>query len=207
MFVTIDKSEDANRDRIDAVLLKRTQDGDKGAFGELWEYYSPSLQATARKRMFRGQKFRSEGQIPERAEDITISTFITILERINAIPPDVTFRRWLWGVLRMKIRSQLKLWSKPSAFDPVTFRYIPGKGDLHLAQSENKEALSTSISHLDGKYRTCLECYYLEGMTQAEVGEKLGKSQQVAGAWIRNSIRALRLQIKREGLDSGDFGD
>jgi len=202
----IDKAKDTAQDKIDAVLLRKSLDGDDDAFGELWEHYRALLAASTFRKI---KRLGTIGQIPEQVDDIVNETFLAAWKGISKITPGRAFRPWLWGVLNNITKNHIKLHTRPAgphAFNPHSLIDVLADPEQNI--KENREAICVSISKIDNEtYRTCLDCYFLQGMRQVDVAEFFGIDRNTAAIWIKGAVEALRLQMESEGFRLEDFYD
>ena len=70
-----------------------------------------------------------------------------------------------------------------------------GSCDAEYGAVENRLALAEAVDHLTEEDRQLLTWYFEEGLTQTQIGERLGTSQMQVSRLLRSVIRRLRVHV------------
>jgi RNA polymerase sigma factor (sigma-70 family) len=178
------------------LLVSAVQAGDREAFGRLYLRYEPSVRAYFRRAYFRRQ-LRDHATV----EDLTSETFLRVLRRIDTFHDhgiDFVFMVLLNArdvlsdhLNRARVRREFAAETIP---EPTTTAGSPEQ--VVLAQFDRDAislAVHTGLGQLSLSRRRCLQLYYLEGRSTAEVAAELGR---------KNMRRHARAQLA-EQLDPG----
>jgi RNA polymerase sigma-70 factor (ECF subfamily) len=167
------------------ALVRRAQDGDAEAFGELYDHYVSIVHRYVHHRV--GDRAT--------AEDVTSETFVRALRRIDSLSfqgRDVG--AWLITIARNIIFDH----SKSSRYrlevttadmrdaDAVT----DGPEDAVLQQLTN-EQLVESMRRLGSEQQECLALRFLHGLSVAETAEVMGKREGAIKALQHRAVRRL----------------
>jgi len=67
-----------------------------------------------------------------------------------------------------------------------------GTADPEYGRSENRIALDHAMGDLTDRERQLIQLYYVEELTQTEIGRAMGVSQMQVSRWLASTIRRLR---------------
>lgn len=73
-----------------------------------------------------------------------------------------------------------------SRFDTI------GSLDPELMNSENRMALGIALEDLSDRERELVQLYFVEELTQSEIGERIGVSQMQVSRWLAATLRRLK---------------
>jgi RNA polymerase sigma-70 factor, ECF subfamily len=194
--VTLSSSEQSDRrgtsshppgDEADALRLAALVDlarhGDSDAFGQLYDYYSPSV--------YRFVYYRvSTTQL---AEDLTSDTFFRALRSISSFQwQGKDFGAWLMTIARNLVvdhyksaRSRLET-SMPTIGDRPERAANP---EEHVVQALTNDLLRAKLKELPSDQQECLVLRFLNSYSIAETAKALSKSE---GAVKQLQLRAIR---------------
>ena len=181
----------AGVDEVQA-LVARAQDGDGGAFGELYERFSPEIQRYLL-RQLRGRN--------EEAEDLAAEVFVKALRRLGSYQArGLPFAAWLYRIARNHLIDHLR---SPrhrvlTSLDAVSD--LPAAdAERALAGTLDRHELAEALAGLSDDQRRVVSLRFLGGLTTAETARLVGKSEdaikklQARGlARMRRSIEAAR---------------
>jgi RNA polymerase sigma-70 factor (ECF subfamily) len=185
----------ARADSPDALILARAQDGDHGAFAQIYAVH---------KRRVYSLCLRMLGNIAE-AEDLTQEAFLQLHRKIATFRGDSAFSTWLHrltiNVVLMHLRRKgLNLISLDEALDPSPesgpMRSF-GAPDLRLTGSIDRMTLEKAVESLPAGYRLIFVLHDIEGYEHNEIAALLdcsignSKSQlHKARMKLREALRA-----------------
>ena len=182
----------AERERLIA-LVELARQGDKDAFGLLYDHYQASV--------YRFLYYRTRSQAL--AEDLTSETFFRALRSMNNFRwQGKDFGAWLMTIARNLTTDHFK--AGRTRLEMTTEDMTPhddatdGPEDEVLAGLTN-EVLLTALTELPTEQRECLIMRFLQGMSIAETAKALNRSD---GAVKQLQLRGVRnlAKLMPEGL-------
>lgn len=189
---TSSEVDGAERERLIA-LVELARQGDKDAFGLLYDHYQASV--------YRFLYYRTRSQAL--AEDLTSETFFRALRSMNSFRwQGKDFGAWLMTIARNLTTDHFK--SGRTRLEMTTEDMSPhddtteGPESAVLAGLTN-EALLTALTKLPDEQRECLIMRFLQGMSIAETAKALNRSD---GAVKQLQLRGVRnlAKLLPEGL-------
>ncbi len=166
-------------------MVRRAQEGDAEAFGELYDHYVTLVHRYAYHRV--GDRAT--------AEDVTSETFVRALRRIDSLSfqgRDVG--AWLVTIARNIIRDQVK--SSRYRLEVATAdmrdadRVTDGPEDAVVAHLANKELLEC-VQQLGSEQQECIVLRFLHGLSVSETAEIMGKKDGAIKALQHRAVRRL----------------
>lgn len=183
----------------DEVLVKQFYASqDHEAFTELVQRYKDSA--------FRIAFARSGNR--DLAEDAVQDAFFELARKRHMNPPD-QFRTWFLAVVsnmtRHRMRSEHRSIRRvQSARYKEEARIVAAKRSEASAEatlnSETHRALTEALENLHEDLRLPLVLYFVEGMTQDEVGAVVGVSQPLIARRIAQGLEKLRARLALSGV-------
>ncbi|HEV7212100.1 MAG TPA: sigma-70 family RNA polymerase sigma factor [Blastococcus sp.] len=167
------------------ALVRRAQDGDAGAFGELYDHYVTLVHRYAYHRV--GDRAT--------AEDVTSETFVRALRRIDSLSfqgRDVG--AWLVTIARNIIRDHVK--SSRYRLEVTTAdmrdadRVTDGPEDA-VVQLLTNEKLLACVKQLGSEQQECIVLRFLHGLSVAETAQIMGKKDGAIKALQHRAVRRL----------------
>lgn len=131
------------------------------------------------------------------AKDATQQVFIKLLEDLRKFEIR-HFKSWLYQVSKNHCLMQLR---KPI---PVVNNEFEGIGDMesdtelhHKIEEERLyDKLETAIAELNAEQKACIDMFYLQKMTYAEISAKMGYSIMQVKSAIQNGRRNLKIKME-----------
>jgi RNA polymerase sigma-70 factor (TIGR02952 family) len=166
-------------------MVRRAQEGDAEAFGELYDHYVTLVHRYAYHRV--GDRAT--------AEDVTSETFVRALRRIDSLSfqgRDVG--AWLVTIARNIIRDQVK--SSRYRLEVTTAdmrdadRATDGPEDAVVAHLTNKQLLEC-VQQLGSEQQECIVLRFLHGLSVSETAEIMGKKDGAIKALQHRAVRRL----------------
>jgi len=166
-------------------MVRRAQEGDAEAFGELYDHYVTLVHRYAYHRV--GDRAT--------AEDVTSETFVRALRRIDSLSfqgRDVG--AWLVTIARNIIRDQVK--SSRFRLEVTTAdmrdadRATDGPEDAVVAHLSNVELLEC-VQQLGSEQQECIVLRFLHGLSVSETAEIMGKKDGAIKALQHRAVRRL----------------
>ena len=179
----------------EAELIERAKT-DKDAFGELYERYVD--------RIYNYVYYRT-GNV-EDAEDLTARIFFKAMQHIgNYHDRGLPFSAWLYRIAHNLVanwhrdRSRRKIIS----LDDIVQWQAPEKGPEFVTQlMEDKSALLETIRRLPADRQELLIFKFVEQLSNAEIGEIMGRSEGAIKSLYHRTLLSLRDDLQRtHGLE------
>lgn len=176
--------------------MELARNGDKDAFGLLYDHYQPSV--------YRFLYYRTRSATL--AEDLTADTFFRALRSMNSFRwQGRDFGAWLMTIARNLITDHFK--AGRTRLEMTTEDMSPhddsteGPESVVLASLTN-EVLLEALTKLPPEQRDCLIMRFLQGLSIAETAASLGRTD---GAVKQLQLRGVRnlAKLMPEGLREG----
>jgi RNA polymerase sigma-70 factor (ECF subfamily) len=174
-------------------ILVRASQGDREAFGALYEQYV--------ERIYNYIYYRT-GNVHD-AEDLTARVFYRALHHIqNYTDRGVPFSAWLYRIAHNLIANWHRDRSRHQEIpldDAPTLHYRGEPPEVVLIQSQDRDALLKLIRHLPSERQHLLILKFVEHMSNVEIGEIMGRSEGAVKSLYHRTLLALRDDL--EGID------
>ena len=170
-------------------VLMRASQGDKDAFGELYERYA--------ERIFNYVYYRTGNQ--HDAEDLTARVFQRAMNHIrNYTDRGVPFSAWLYRIAHNLVANWHRDRSRKQEIPLDDLPILPTKGDhpeRNLVRSQEQDALLKMIRKLPPERQNLLILKFVENMSNAEIGKIMGRSEGAVKSLYHRTLLALRDQL------------
>ncbi|MFZ5911584.1 MAG: RNA polymerase sigma factor [Chloroflexota bacterium] len=178
-----------DQDYHEAEVLARAAQGDKDAFGELYQRYID--------RIFNYVYYRT-GNTHD-AEDLTARVFQRAMNHIhNYTDRGVPFSAWLYRIAHNLVANWHRDRSRKQEIPLDDLPVLPARGDhpeTHLVHTEEQEALLRLIRKLPPERQHLLILKFVEDLSNAEIGQVMGRSEGAVKSLYHRTLLALRDQI------------
>lgn len=173
----------------ETFLLGRVADGDSGAFRALVDRHLPTVLAIARRML------RDDAE----AEDVAQESMLRLWRNAGGLelgPGGV--RPWL-----RRVASNLCIDRVRSGRNLHVMETLPETGEAagqfrHLAERDLAKRVDAALKALPERQRLALTLFHYEGMSQLEVGEVLGISDEAVESLLARARRALKAALQGE---------
>jgi RNA polymerase sigma-70 factor (ECF subfamily) len=178
---------DARARLEEELLVLRSQDGDRDAFGQLVDYWQPRLFAHA---------WRLTGD-EEAAWDVVQDTWMAALGGIKRLGEPRLFAPWLFKIAANKCADWVHRRGRRRKTERELSRDMPAPAP---PSSESRDVLDAARSLLPRQTNALLALYYIEGFTAEEIGGILG----IPAGTVKSRLFYARAELKRkvERLDN-----
>lgn len=92
----------------------------------------------------------------------------------------------------------------PAAVDGTPLVDRLGTVDVALGRIDGTATVADGMRHLRPREQRILQLYYFDGLTQADIAQRVGLSQMQVSRLIRLSLRRLRRHAEERGWQTGD---
>ncbi len=179
----------------DREILVLASQGDQDAFGALYERYV--------ERIFNYVYYRT-GNVHD-AEDLTARVFYRALHHIqNYIDRGVPFSAWLYRIAHNLIANWHRDRSRHQEIpldDAPTLHYKGEPPEVALMQGQDRDALLRLIRHLPSERQHLLILKFVEQMSNAEIGQTMGRSEGAVKSLYHRTLLALRDDLEGVNLN------
>jgi len=174
-------------------ILARASHGDREAFGMLYEQYV--------ERIFNYVYYRT-GNVHD-AEDLTARVFYRALHHIhNYTDRGVPFTAWLYRIAHNLIANWHRDRSRHQEIpldDTPTIHYKGEPPEVALMQNQSRETLLRMIRRLPSDRQHLLILKFVEHLSNAEVGQIMGRSEGAVKSLYHRTLLSLRDEL--EGME------
>ena len=161
---------------LDRGLVRRAQEGDREAFGRLFQLHHPAV--------FRMVRF-SLGSGGADAEDAAAETFARAWKALPRYrDTGAPFVSWLYGIARHVVADERRRGQRTEPREE-----LPDVG-LNLDHDERLD-LASAIERLPNEQRLVIEMKYLAGLTNPEVAALLGTTTGAVNARPWRALQTL----------------
>jgi RNA polymerase sigma-70 factor (ECF subfamily) len=182
--------EDVTQAETDEQLVRKSQQDDERAFGELVSRYESKVYSLALK-MVRN---------PEDAEDVLQDTFLRAYRGIKSFKGNSTFSTWIYRITANSALMRLRKRQLPTvSIDDADEReapiniadWAPGPVEQMLNQ-ETQAAMTEAIEALPPEFRQVFVLRDIEELSNAEVADILDLSV----AAVKSRLHRARLKVR-----------
>jgi len=179
-------------------VLALASNGDKDAFGMLYEHYT--------ERIFNYVYYRT-GNIHD-AEDLTARVFQRAMGHIRDYTDrGVPFSAWLYRIAHNLVANWHRDRSRKQEIPLDDLPILPAKGDhpeAALVHTEEQDALLRLIRRLPPERQNLLILKFVENMSNAEIGQVMGRSEGAVKSLYHRTLLSLRDEIGDQTLYKGE---
>ena len=176
-------------------VLIRASKGDRDAFGQLYERYID--------RIFNYVYYRT-GNLHD-AEDLTARVFQRAMNHIhNYTDRGVPFSAWLYRIAHNLVANWHRDRSRKQEIPLNDAPVLPSKGDhpeKNLVRSQEEDSLLKLIRRLPPERQSLLILKFVENMSNAEIGEIMGRSEGAVKSLYHRTLLALRDQLGDQNIN------
>ena len=176
-------------------ILLRASQGDRDAFGLLYEHYID--------RIFNYVYYRT-GNLHD-AEDLTARVFQRAMNHIRGYTNrGVPFSAWLYRIAHNLVanwhRDRSRKQEIPLDDLPIASAKVD-RPELTLVRSQEQDALLRLIRQLPAERQTLLILKFVEDLSNAEIGQIMGRSEGAVKSFYHRTLLALRDQIGDQNIN------
>jgi RNA polymerase sigma-70 factor, ECF subfamily len=174
----------------DADLVRRLQRRDPRAMAELYDRYGRLVYALI-------LRVVRDGGI---AEDLVQETFLRVWNRVQGFDAERGgLGAWLLAVARNRAIDYLRSAAGrmrnavevPETDHPAMFADM----EKELFNSDRVRRVRTALEKLSANQRAVIELAYFEGLSQAEMAERMKQPLGTVKTWVRTALKSLRDEL------------
>jgi RNA polymerase sigma-70 factor (ECF subfamily) len=170
------------------VLVRAAQQGDRDAFGQLFERYRPAIFALAMKRM------RNADEAEELAQDV----FVQAMQKLDQLRVPEAFGGWLRRIVHRMAINRVTRRQLATACDPFVLESTCLSGadapDKDAADREQAEDIRAAVQRLGKLDRQTLQAFYLRGQTLLQMSNAF----DAPVGTIKRRLHTARKRLARE---------
>jgi RNA polymerase sigma-70 factor (ECF subfamily) len=166
-------------------VVRRAQRGDPEAQRLLYEHYIPLLRARIQRRL------PSLVRRKVAASDVIQEAWLTAFQRLPSFEfrSEGTFEAWLARIVENKVRDEVRRFLRTGKRDArregpdAATAGVRGKTrspSSVVSGNEEREAVEERLRRLPARYRLVVDLVHREGLSWADVGERMGCSAEAA---------------------------
>ncbi len=181
----------------DKALVRRVVRGDERAFREFFDHYYP--------RVYRFCTRRLDGPA---AEDVAQTVMVQATRKLASYRGEAALFTWLGQIARNEISShyrsnarhrhlvamddneQVRAEVESLAADPLL------NPDNQVQQHQRQAMVGLILDHLPGQYGNVLEWKYIEGLSVAEIAERMNTSVTAVQSMLARARKAFQQQFQ-----------
>ena len=173
----------------EGVLLARVAAGEAQALRALVDRHLPTVVAIARRML------RDDAE----AEDVAQETLLRLWRNAASLElGEGGVRPWLRRVAANLCIDRVRAQKNTSLGDALPEEAEPAGQVTRLAERELARRVDAALKALPERQRLALTLFHYEGMSQIEVGEVMGISDEAVESLLARARRALKASLKDE---------
>jgi RNA polymerase sigma-70 factor (ECF subfamily) len=173
----------------DTRLLAQLAAGEASTFRRLVQRHLPHLLAVARRML------RDDAE----AEDVAQEALLRLWRNANGLELGAGgLRPWLTRVVSNLCIDRLRAGRNTSVVEEVPEQIAPAGQVRHLSERELAARVDAALKMLPERQRLALTLFHFEGLSQIEVGQVLGVSDEAVESLLARARRALKVELKNE---------
>jgi RNA polymerase sigma-70 factor, ECF subfamily len=173
-----------------AALVSAARDGDRSAFGRLYDRYARMVHGILLARVRPGD-----------ADDLVQDVFVLAIRRIHSLRDVASFGPWLAAIARNRANDYHRQSRETVEFSEELYAERTDGKPVSDAQDTDAATTLAAIRSLPGPYRETLLLRLVEGMTGPEISARTGLSHGSVRVNLHRGMQQLRekLGILRAG--------
>lgn len=175
----------------DEQLARRLQTRDPGAMTELYDRYAKLVWSL----------IVAIVRDTAAAEDLTEETFLRVWNRVHAFDAGRgAIGPWLLAIARNlaieRLRSRNARMDRGAAdLDIREHPFLFVDMEREVLNADHPKAIRSAMAKLSPDRRKAIELAYYEGLSQAQIAERLGEPPEAVKTWLRAATKQIREEL------------
>ncbi len=174
-------------DALAEELISAAQDGDKDAFGEIYDRFIEKI--------YRFIYFKVGTR--EIVEDLTQTVFLKALEKLKYFKGDGSFQSWLFAISRNTVIDYYRTKRQFTNLDKIAETHADTK-NIDFEIKESLDEVFEKLNHLEDVEQEVIILHSIEQYSFAEIAEITGKSEE--------SLRVIKHRGLKKLKSATDYG-
>jgi RNA polymerase sigma-70 factor, ECF subfamily len=168
----------------DAVLVSAAREGDRAAFGRLYDRYAPMVHGVLL------------AKVPlDEVDDLVQDVFVIALRRLSTLRETASFGAWLVAIARNRANDYHRRSAPEEQLDDATLDQTIKIEDTGRTHEDQAIAIINAIRSLSDAYRETLILRLVEGMTGPEIAAQTGLSHGSVRVNLHRGMQQLRTKL------------
>ena len=185
---TESRASSAPRPEVPQALLDACRNGDRDAFGELFDLCRDRVYAIA---------LHYTGE-PAAAADVTQDVFMRLFSRLTQFRGQCAFMTWLYRIVANAALDYRRSRARLAPLDEATtFASVAAMQGDEVERRQNASQVRAALATLRPKLRIALVLRYVEELSYEEIGEVLGASSGTVASRLSRAHVAFGQAFER----------
>lgn len=181
------KDSQANsREQHYSELMRRTQEGDEEAYGELLTEISCTIRSFLKRRLHR----------VEETEDLVQEVLLAIHRARHTYDPSKPFSAWMYAIARYKLIDYTRRWKRKLSKEVKDEFAIEQLISPDITDGGIESDLQALVAELPDKQRRVVQMLKYEDLSIKETAKRLGASESAVKVNAHRAYKALKLKIE-----------
>ena len=176
-------------DSSDARDVRLTLEGDREAFGRLYDRHARAVRAVV----------AAVSKDFEAIEDLTQEAFLRGYRRLSTLKEAGSFRCWIQGIARLVAKERLREIGRERRFEEQlnrrTIDVAAGYDVPDVVALEDQRRVLSTVAELSDKERLVVHAYYFHEQSADEAAEALGISRSGFYATLDRAMARIRQRL------------
>lgn len=173
----------------DAALVVAAAEGDAAAFRTLVDRHLSGVLAVARRML------RDDAE----AEDVAQEAMLRLWRSADGLEVGALgLRPWLRRVVSNLCVDRMRSGKRLTVVEEVPERAEPATQHSQLEAQDRSQRVDAALKALPDRQRTALTLFHYEGLSQIEVGQIMGISDEAVESLLARARRALKAALRNE---------
>ncbi len=172
----------------DATLVRRSLEGDRGAFGELVVRYQRPVYNAALRLL----------HDPEEAKDVAQTTFLNVFEHLSDYDPNFKFYSWIY---RIAVNESLNTLGKRKPLEEISGEEADGApGPDRQAESEqSRTVIENALMRITPELRSVVVLRHVMHLSYEDMAEALAVPEKTVKSRLYSARQLLRTMLDQDG--------